>query len=396
MTTESESPRREYNIEALIPTPEVIATLVQQATPTETSKGDIIAQYLLGNLYAIGKGVPQNDVEAFKYLKLAADQGDADTQHQVGRCYLNGKGVAVDEPKAIEYLRMAADQCQPQACSDMFTIYTKGLHGVKADMDEACYYYNQVCDEGNYLEKHLSTAGVTKIVELAQQLTLATNDPIGQVSVALKQFIESPLPPNVPQEDLTSAKLLLGLTLTRSKSPEDQKNAFRYFQMAAEDKNAVGEYNLGICYDKGFGVEKPDTKKAIQHYMSAAENGCLAAKTEMGLRYLLGKDVETDLAKGFAYIVSAALRGHTMAEFQLGCCHRTAHGTPRNDEEAFFWFKKASQRGMPEAQLCLGICYLQGEGVTQNISQALMWMKRAARQNYQPAREALQQLTKQC
>ena len=42
--------------------------------------GDVDAQFNLGVMYAYGNGVPQDDVEATKWYRKAADQGQADAK----------------------------------------------------------------------------------------------------------------------------------------------------------------------------------------------------------------------------------------------------------------------------------------------------------------------------
>ena len=43
--------------------------------------------------YAIGKGVPENDAEAVKWFRLAAEQGEAKAQYFLGEMYALGEGV---------------------------------------------------------------------------------------------------------------------------------------------------------------------------------------------------------------------------------------------------------------------------------------------------------------
>nr|AOG62267.1 SEL-1-like domain containing protein [uncultured organism] len=44
-------------------------------------QGDVYAQYNLGVMYANGYGVPENDREAVKWYRLAAEQGLAAAQY---------------------------------------------------------------------------------------------------------------------------------------------------------------------------------------------------------------------------------------------------------------------------------------------------------------------------
>ena len=45
--------------------------------PAWAQTGDASAQFNLGLMYASGKGVPEDDVEAYAWLNIAAAQGDA-------------------------------------------------------------------------------------------------------------------------------------------------------------------------------------------------------------------------------------------------------------------------------------------------------------------------------
>ncbi|HIE87808.1 MAG TPA: sel1 repeat family protein, partial [Gammaproteobacteria bacterium] len=45
-----------------------------EETQVEANQGDADAQYLLGLMYANGRGVPQDDKEAVRWYRLAADQ----------------------------------------------------------------------------------------------------------------------------------------------------------------------------------------------------------------------------------------------------------------------------------------------------------------------------------
>ena len=47
-------------------------------------KGEVSAQYFLGLIYANGRGVAKDEVEAVKWYRKAAEQGDADAQGILG------------------------------------------------------------------------------------------------------------------------------------------------------------------------------------------------------------------------------------------------------------------------------------------------------------------------
>ncbi len=61
--------------------------LIQQA-----SQGNAAAQYNLGVMYANGRGVPQDYVQAMKWYRLAADQGDAKAQFNLAAILYERRG----------------------------------------------------------------------------------------------------------------------------------------------------------------------------------------------------------------------------------------------------------------------------------------------------------------
>ena len=57
-----------------------------------------------------GRGVPENNAEAVKWYRLAAEQGDASAQCNLGVMYANGEGVLEDYVLAYAWLNLAGAQ----------------------------------------------------------------------------------------------------------------------------------------------------------------------------------------------------------------------------------------------------------------------------------------------
>lgn len=77
-------------------------------------RGDISAQYVIGQVYYYGgSGVEQNYSEAFPYLELAARNGHAGAMGLIGQMFLHGHGVQVDYSSALHYFREGAKQNNP-------------------------------------------------------------------------------------------------------------------------------------------------------------------------------------------------------------------------------------------------------------------------------------------
>ena len=79
-------------------------------------QGDVDAQYNLGNMYAKGRGVRQDNAQAVQWFRKAAEQGDAEAQNNLGVMYAYGQGVRQNYKSAKEWLGKACDNGLQQGC----------------------------------------------------------------------------------------------------------------------------------------------------------------------------------------------------------------------------------------------------------------------------------------
>ena len=78
------------------------ATALRELTPV-AENGNALAQFTIGFMYTNGRGVPQDDEEAFRWYLMAAEQQHADAQFQVGLAYATGSGASRNEPEAARW-----------------------------------------------------------------------------------------------------------------------------------------------------------------------------------------------------------------------------------------------------------------------------------------------------
>jgi uncharacterized protein len=76
-------------------------------------------------MYALGKGVEQDDREAVKWFRLSAEQGDPTAQTMLGAMYEWGRGVTQDYGEAMNWLRAASDQGDRDAQFALGLVYFK-------------------------------------------------------------------------------------------------------------------------------------------------------------------------------------------------------------------------------------------------------------------------------
>lgn len=160
---------------------------------------------------------------------------------------------------------------------------------------------------------------------------------------------------------ILSTTLFLSLTATQASELEDGFQAFklgnyehalRLWLPIAEKDNADAQYNLGILYQKGLGVEK-NIKTAFIWYKRASANG------------------------------------HTDAMYNLGIMYNKGRVVYRSPKDAIKWWKKAAELGNDAAQFNIAVEYFYGRSLGKDVPKALFWWKKSARQGNKDSRAAL-------
>ena len=88
-------------------------------------------------------------------------------------------------------------------------------------------------------------------------------------------------------------------------------------------ESATEQYNLGVKYYKGQGVQK-DYKQAVHWFRKAAE------------------------------------QGHIQAQDYLGVMYHNGQGVPKDDKQAVYWNQKGADQGDANAQYNLAFMYREG------------------------------------
>ena len=97
---------------------------------------------------------------------------------------------------------------------------------------------------------------------------------------------------------------------------DTKKEMFAVFQTGADRGNATSMANLGLLYEKGFGVAQ-DYAKAREWYEKAAAEGNEIAMGYLGLLYEKGFGVAQDFDKAREWYEKAAEKGDTSAKARL-------------------------------------------------------------------------------
>lgn len=119
-----------------------------------------------------------------------------------------------------------------------------------------------------------------------------------------------------------------------------------------------------------------------------AVNGDALAQHELGVRYLLGRDLPADTARSAEWLRRSAEQHFAPACYNYGLLLANGWGVEWNPFEAFRWFRRAAEQGMPEAQHVVGTFYTDNLVLALDWRRAHYWMSLAADQGVEAAARA--------
>ena len=136
------------------------------------------------------------------------------------------------------------------------------------------------------------------------------------------------------------AERLLGNIYSEQGSVKSSKQAVEWYTKAVAKRDAQAMYELGLCYQRGFGVEK-DMNKAIAFFTQSMELGCADAQNIMGYFLFGGEHLAKDQARAIALWEKAASQNHAMAMCSLGWSYQQGEGVTKDLEKARSWYRRA-------------------------------------------------------
>jgi uncharacterized protein len=82
----------------------------------------------------------QQDDDAVKWFRKAADQGDPAGEYGLGLMYGKGEGIKQDNAKALEFVTRAAEKNYSDAVFALAAVYTKGGFGVEPNAEKGEFW----------------------------------------------------------------------------------------------------------------------------------------------------------------------------------------------------------------------------------------------------------------
>jgi uncharacterized protein len=163
----------------------------------------------------------------------------------------------------------------------------------------------------------------------------------------------------------------------------DYKTAFREWKAAADKGQPEAQYDLGLLYAKGLGVQR-DLNLAQQWYEAAALQGNAQAEYSLGQMYSQGWGIPANEASTLRWMEMAKGSGGDNQD-DPGWLAIEGYGNATDFTKAAYWYRLAADQGHPEAQFDLARLYSDGKGVPRDETQAFKLVQMSAMQGYAPA-----------
>ena len=128
----------------------------------------------------------------------------------------------------------------------------------------------------------------------------------------------------------------------------DFELAMQQWRPLAESGDAASQYNLGMLYARGDGVDE-DLAEAARWFQKAAEQGQVDAQARLGGMYARGLGVELDYEQAVRWLTRAGEQHHAISQYELGVLYANGSGVAQDREAAYFWFTLAARQGLPSA-----------------------------------------------
>jgi TPR repeat protein len=168
--------------------------------------------------------------------------------------------------------------------------------------------------------------------------------------------------------------------------------AVEWTRKAADQGFAAAQCDLGMTYDRGWGVAKSPSL-AREWCRKAAMQGFALAQCFLGVIYSGGLGVEKNYSLAVEWHRKAAEQGLAVSQNRLGLLYYEGNGVEQSYIFAVHWFRKAAVQGHPMAQYNIGFMYERGGlGVAKSNSDAVEWYRKAAMQGHDDAKDGLQRL----
>ena len=286
------------------------------------SGGMLELQNAIGKMYggySSFENIIQKDMgRAVYWFELAARGGCLDAMDNLGNCYANGKGVEQNESQAVKWYRKAAE----------------------GGLDWGQYHYACKLLSGEGVEKD-AALGKEWMQKAADQGVQKAKEKIEALDAPRKveEYQKAAKLGDVNGMYMLGECYNLGRGVDR-----DLNESVKWFRAAAMQGHIGAMDGLGRCYEYGEGVDA-DEELSAAWYFRAAKAGLPWGQFHYANVLENGKGAIEDEELAVAWYLKAAKQGLADAQWRLGCRIVNGRGTEKDEELGESWTERAKVNG---------------------------------------------------
>ncbi|KAI8881116.1 HCP-like protein [Backusella circina FSU 941] len=318
---------------------------------------DSFAHFDIGEAYFLRTNLPDNYEKAFYWLNLAGQQRNIKAQFILGDLYALGKGTEKDEFKAYQWYMKSAIQGYPKALTRLHNLYhtEKSMH---------CRGQRNAGEEEWTQSKFKERNKIRELFEYR----------VDQMESELTKTIEycTKLFNDCRKQNTTDAHVTLGFLYQHGYGIRKiTSRAIEFYTLAAEEGSTDAQYNLGSIYHAHHNM-KWNYREAFKWYSKAAESGNSYAQSGLAFLYQHGLGAAIDYSKTIYLYTQAAEMRNVQAQISLGCIYRKGEIVDQDVIKAKEWYKRAIKEDSRVAQNCLDLLDKTSKTSTNNETDPLL------------------------
>ncbi|WP_053956320.1 MobP3 family relaxase [Inediibacterium massiliense] len=341
-------------------------------------------QYRIGKMFAQGLGTEQNYENAADWLSKSSAEKYKFAEYSHGGLYYCGQGVDQNFEKAFELYLRSAKQGFPYADFEVAKMFRDGT-GTEKDENQSNIYFQKAFVGFESLEKQSRDDKLQYRLGWMLQNGIGTEKDI----VRAKEYFQKSAKLGNTFACYSLAKIIL---LEENPTEEEIKSAIEYFKTASQSGNPFAQYALAKLYYEGKYIGQ-DISKAIEMFTHSAEQENEWSEYQLGKIYLTEENFK-DITSATRWLKQCAEKGNQFAQYVLGKLYLKGEEIPKDVEKALKYLTSSAEQGNQFSQYILGKIYLIGQDVAKDKETAVKWFTLSAEQGNEYAKFFLENMDK--
>ncbi len=278
------------------------------------AQSDLLGINNLAILYRDGStAVPQDYGKARELFLRGARQGYDQSENNLGAMYTNSQGGPQDLVEGYAWITLAADQGMPLAKSNVSSVGKLMTEDQLRAANRRAEELRRQIQEAKSKGKEGSTRYPSRYISSADDEKLLKQ---GTIAYANKDYVSSMqiLQP-LAEKGMARAQAYVGTMYHEGEGVKKNTGTARtWYEKAVAQGDVLGINNLAILYRDGSKDVPQDYGKARKLFLRAALQGYDQSENNLGAMYTNSQGGPQDLVEGYAWITLAADQGMPLAK----------------------------------------------------------------------------------